>query len=82
MDRSASSGRAEAPTFNHDIRPLFRDKDRNSMRRHFDLWNHEDVSANSGKILARLQSGTMPCDEAWPSERVALFRRWVEGGMR
>jgi hypothetical protein len=22
----------------------------------------------------------MPCDGAWPPERVAVFRRWVEAG--
>ena len=82
MDSSESAGRPETPTFNDDIRPLFRDKDRNSMRRRFDLWDQDDVRAHSKAILGRLQSGTMPCDGAWPSERVAVFRRWVEGGMK
>jgi len=22
----------------------------------------------------------MPCDAAWPAERVALFHRWVQAG--
>ena len=48
MDSSESAGRAETPTFNDDIRPLFRDKDRNSMRRQFDLWNHEDARSRRG----------------------------------
>ena len=31
-------------------------------------------------IAARLKDGSMPCDGAWPLERVALFERWVENG--
>ena len=52
------------------------------MRRHFKLWNHEDVRTNPDKILGRLPASTMRCDGALPSERVARFRRWVEGGMK
>jgi ferritin-like protein len=25
-------------------------------------------------------SGTMPCDGAWPAERVAVFRAWIDAG--
>jgi hypothetical protein len=46
----------------------------------FDLWALEDVTAHADAILARLEAGTMPCDGAWPAERVEAFRRWVEGG--
>jgi hypothetical protein len=66
--------------FEADIRPLFREGDRESMESHFDLWSYDDVSENAGAILARLQDGTMPCDGAWPEAQVDLFRRWVEGG--
>jgi len=59
------------------VKPLFRQRDRDSMRFAFDLWSHEDVSAHADAILARLQAGTMPCDGAWPPERVAAFQRWV-----
>jgi hypothetical protein len=31
-------------------------------------------------ILHRLDTGTMPCDGAWPAERVAVFRRWIDTG--
>jgi hypothetical protein len=44
----------------------------------FDLWKEEDVARHRLDILARLQAGTMPCDGAWPAERVALFARWAE----
>ena len=44
----------------------------------FDLWNEADVNKHSRQILARLEAGTMPCDGAWPAERIALFARWAE----
>lgn len=68
-------------SFAEHIKPLFREDDRRSMRFAFDLWDYEDVVANNEPILERLDAGTMPCDGAWPAERVALFRRWVETGM-
>jgi hypothetical protein len=66
--------------YEHDIRPLFRDKDISSMSRAFDLGSYEDVRANSEQILARLSDGSMPCDGAWPKDRVELFRSWVGAG--
>jgi len=50
------------------------------MRFRFDLWSLEDVSTHANAILHRLDAGTMPCDGAWPAERVALFRRWIDVG--
>jgi len=47
----------------------------------FDLWSYGDVKEHAGDILERVANGTMPCDEAWPPERVAIFRNWVENGM-
>jgi hypothetical protein len=66
--------------FETDIRPLFREGDRESMESHFDLWSHDDVSEYADAILARLEEGSMPCDGAWPEEQVELFRGWVESG--
>ena len=68
-------------SFARDIRPLFRESDRESMDFAFDLWDYHDVSAHAEDILERLTEGTMPCDEEWPEEQVARFRRWVEAGM-
>jgi len=48
----------------------------------FDLSNYDDVSTRSDAILARLQSGTMPCDGAWPAEQVSLFVAWINDGKR
>ena len=50
------------------------------MRLAFDLWSLDDVSAHADAILERLEAGTMPCDGAWPAERVAVFRRWIDAG--
>ncbi|MDA0160769.1 ferritin-like protein [Solirubrobacter ginsenosidimutans] len=66
--------------FEEDIKPLFRERDRNAMRYAFDLWSPDDVSAHADAILARLDAGTMPCDGAWPAEHVAAFRRWIDAG--
>jgi hypothetical protein len=67
-------------SFARDIKPLFREGDRESMKWAFDLSSYEDVAANSGAILGKLRDGTMPCDGAWPEEQVDLFQRWVDAG--
>ena len=69
------------PSFARDIQPLFRESDREAMEFAFDLWDYDDVRTHAQDILERLSDGTMPCDEEWPEEQVALFRRWVEAGM-
>jgi hypothetical protein len=51
------------------------------MKFAFDLWSHADVKQNAAGILARLTDGSMPCDGAWPQEKVDAFRRWTETGM-
>jgi hypothetical protein len=67
-------------SFETAIKPLFRERDRGSMRSHFDLWSHDDVSQHADAILDRLQDGSMPCDGAWPQAQVELFQRWSESG--
>jgi hypothetical protein len=71
----------EPISFERDIKPLFREGDRESMSWAFDLWSHEDVASNSDAILGRLRNGTMPCDGAWPDEQITRFQDWVEAGM-
>jgi hypothetical protein len=66
--------------FETDIKPLFREGDRQSMRMHFDLWSHNDVSQHAEAIFARLREGTMPCDGSWPRAQIDLFQRWAESG--
>ena len=70
----------EPVTFESHIKPLFRERDRRSMLFAFDLWSYKDVNQHSDAILARLRSGTMPCDEAWPQAQVEAFQRWVDAG--
>ena len=67
-------------SFSKDIRPLFRAKDQESMRRAFDLSDHADVAEHADAILETLRSGKMPCDGAWPADQVQMFQRWVDGG--
>jgi hypothetical protein len=67
-------------SFERDVRPLFRDKDRSSMLKVFDLWSREDVLTHQAAILDQVRSGAMPCDGAWSSEHVALLASWIDGG--
>ncbi|MGO9891619.1 MAG: hypothetical protein ACLP0L_27480 [Solirubrobacteraceae bacterium] len=66
--------------FESEIRPLFREKDVQSMSAKFDLSSYDDVKASADAILGAVSSGSMPCDGPWPPERVALFRDWVAAG--
>ena len=75
-DEQASS----APGYERDIKPLFREKDRNSMLRWFDLWSYEDVVENQTAIAERVRAGSMPCDGQWSLDQVASFDEWVAGG--
>jgi hypothetical protein len=70
-----------APSFERDIRPLFRDKDVESMSRHFDLSSYEEVRNHAAAIHARLAAGSMPCDGPWPPENVERFGQWMEAGL-
>lgn len=69
--------------FAADIRPLFRDTpDVDSMKEYgLDLSSYEEVKARAAEIYARLEERSMPCDESWPEERLALFKRWMEEGL-
>jgi CDGSH-type Zn-finger protein/truncated hemoglobin YjbI len=73
-------GPDEQVSFAAHIKPLFRDRDRQSMSFAFDLWSADDVRAHADGILAKLADGSMPCDGAWPEQQVAVFRRWTETG--
>ena len=71
---------SDAPSFERDIRPLFRDEDVDSMSFAFDLRSYEDVSANAEEIHERIEDGSMPCDTAWPAEQIERFRAWIDAG--
>jgi hypothetical protein len=67
-----------APSFETDIKPLFRERDRGAMLRMFDLWSYEDVKSNADRIVAAVRTGAMPCDTRWPEERVDLLQQWID----
>ena len=69
-------------SFAAHIRPLFRERDQQSMSWAFDLGSYDDVRAHAAAILDRLAAGSMPCDGAWPAEWVDVFRRWEQTGMQ
>jgi hypothetical protein len=67
-------------SFESDVLPMFRQKDIQAMRRAFDLSSYADVRANAEAILSKLSDGSMPCDGAWPKEKVEVFRKWRDEG--
>jgi CDGSH-type Zn-finger protein/truncated hemoglobin YjbI len=67
-------------TFAAHIKSLFRASDRKSMSFVFDLWSFDDVRKHAEQIAQRLRDGTMPCDGAWPKEKVDVFQRWIDTG--
>lgn len=69
------------PSFEQDIKPLFREYDRENMTYSFDLWKYEDVKDHADDILDRLEEGDMPCDAPWADDQIALFRAWMDDGM-
>jgi CDGSH-type Zn-finger protein/truncated hemoglobin YjbI len=87
---AADAGPSAAPlpapgapvSFDAHVKPLFRPKDRASMTFALDLWSRADVQAHAADILDRLRNGTMPCDGAWPEDKVDVFRRWTESGFQ
>jgi CDGSH-type Zn-finger protein len=68
-------------TFDDHIKGLFRARDQAAMAFAFDLSTYADVAAHAPFILEKVKTGSMPCDTAWPDDRVALFQRWVDTGM-
>jgi len=76
-----SGGAGTAPvSFERDIKPLFRERDRKAMLFLFDLWSRNDVNRYANRILPAVRAGVMPCDGHWPAEHVELFKRWMDTG--
>ena len=67
-------------SFERDIKPLFRAKDRDSMLRAFDLFDYSDVSTHADAIVGAVRSGRMPCDGAWPASQVETLQHWIDEG--
>jgi CDGSH-type Zn-finger protein/truncated hemoglobin YjbI len=72
----------EAVSFGTHIRPLFRERDRQSMSFAFDQRSADDDRVHAAGVLERLRDGSMPCDGAWPEDRIAVFARWAESGQQ
>ena len=70
----------ETVSFAKHIKPLFRQRDRQSMKFAFDLWSYDEVGPRADDILERLRDGSMPCDGAWSEDKVQVFQRWIESG--
>jgi hypothetical protein len=75
-----SGNEGGALSFARDIRPLFREKDRDSMLTAFDLFDYADVARHADAIAGALRSGKMPCDGAWPASQVDQLQRWIDMG--
>ena len=72
-----------ALSFAKDILPLFRDDpDVSSMKGYgLDLSSYSQVKTKAQSIYRTLLDGSMPCDGAWPADRIALFKNWMDEGM-
>ena len=72
-----------ALSFAKDILPLFRDDpDVSSMKGYgLDLSSYSQVKTKAQSIYRTLRDGSMPCDGAWPADRIALFKNWMDEGM-
>jgi len=72
-----------ALSFAKDIRPLFRDDPDVEAMKPFgmDLSLYDDVRTQAENILARLEDGSMPCDEPWPQAQIERFKQWMTEGM-
>jgi hypothetical protein len=70
---------AQQSSFARDIRPLFRDRDIQSMKFAFDLASYDEVRTHAEAIYAALAAGQMPCDGAWAADE-RRFRSWLDTG--
>lgn len=78
------------PVFELHILPMFRQIDRQHMKRvnqNLDLWDYDSVKASAPQIVIKACGATpsMPTQDtgsSWPSEWRAVFTRWIAGGFR
>ena len=76
---------AAALTYSHDIRPLFRDMDITCMGprgKHLDDPAWMCVLTNAQRVYNAVSAHRMPPDAPWPPERVALFKQWIDQGLK
>jgi hypothetical protein len=78
-----TKGGSMALSFATDIRPLFRDEDIDCMKPmgiDLDDPSWMCVPANAQSVYGTVSAGSMPPDEPWSSERVSLFKKWMDAG--
>ncbi|HSZ45288.1 MAG TPA: hypothetical protein VK823_08120 [Streptosporangiaceae bacterium] len=75
-----TAGEGGTLSFERDIKPLFREKDHDSMLKVFNLFDYSDVAGHADAIVGALRSGKMPCDGAWPASQVETFQEWIDQG--
>ena len=76
----ASPSEGNELSFERDIKPSFRTKDRDSMLQAFDLFDYEDVVEHADAIVGSLRSGQMPCGGAWPAAQLDKLQQWIDLG--
>ena len=72
-----------AISFAADIRPLFRDGDIGCMGKagiKLDDAAWMSVPANAKLVYGAVSAGTMPPDKPWASDRISLFKAWMDAG--
>ena len=72
-----------ALSYGADIRPLFREEDIDCMgSMGIQLGNPAwmSVPANAQEVYRVVADGSMPPDDPWPADRVALFKQWMDAG--
>ena len=75
-----STGEGGGLSFASDIKPLFREKDRDAMISAFDLFDYADVAENADAIVGAVRSGQMPCDGERPASQVDTLQQWIDVG--
>ena len=76
----SSPGEGGTLSFERDIKPMFRQKDRDAMLQAFDLFDYDDIVERADDIVGALRSGQMPCDGAWPAADVDKLQQWIDEG--
>jgi hypothetical protein len=81
---------AKLTSFEADIRPLFTDRDIQSMSKAFNLVSYADVKIHSAAIYDRIRGiggAVMPPppprgEGPWPQSRIELFAKWIADGFQ
>ena len=72
-----------ALSFAKDIRPLFRQEDVDCMKAwevELDDYAWMSDPANAQLVYRVIADGSMPPDDPWPADRVAVFKQWIDDG--